>query len=204
MMRVLTISLVLSMIWGVEVRILPDIEVVDSYKMNKHRILWREIDSVTHTYNRACIYDLGDDGLFGTADDVPRTIFTNTGISASIDQNKIVYYDYVVRKIMLTHIPVIEPVEDKVVKVGEALKFKIMARDDDNDLLSFAEVDLPPGASLIDNGDNTATFSWEPDDSQVGLHKVIFSASDGNLVDTATVMIKVRGNLIKLKYPTRQ
>jgi len=51
--------------------------------------------------------------------------------------------------------------------------------------------DLPLGASFIDRGDNTGTFSWTPLSSQAGTYLVRIQGTAGALVETAYVRITV-------------
>ncbi len=59
--------------------------------------------------------------------------------------------------------PVLDPIGPQTGFEGQLLEFTITATDEDaGDVLSFSANNLPTGATLTDNGDRTATFSWRP------------------------------------------
>ncbi len=70
--------------------------------------------------------------------------------------------------------PIITPVSDKTVHVGETITFDMKAIDPDNDPLSWmARYDLHSpvsdvGASFVDHGNGTGTFSWTPKANYAG------------------------------------
>lgn len=66
-----------------------------------------------------------------------------------------------------------------VVNEEELLKIGLAAKDNDNDKLYFKSELTPKGASLIDNGDGTAVFTWVPKLNQQGIYSVIFLVDDG-------------------------
>ena len=74
--------------------------------------------------------------------------------------------------------PEFEPVDDQNANEGLLLEFTIEATDPNGDALRFEAANLPPGSSFIDNGDNTATFSWTPDFDQAGNFEVMFMVFD--------------------------
>lgn len=62
---------------------------------------------------------------------------------------------------------------------GESYQLTLAARDSNNDQLSFSAAGLPAGATLWDNTNNTAQFSWTPTAAQAGEHLAVFEVSDG-------------------------
>jgi len=85
--------------------------------------------------------------------------------------------------------PVLTPVENRTVSVGELLQFTVSAVDPDGDLLSYSVSNLPPGASF---NAATRTFSWKP--LSPGTYTSIqFRVSDGSLTDSDTITITVTG-----------
>ena len=75
---------------------------------------------------------------------------------------------------------------------GELLTFDISATDADNDLNLVFSISNLPGAQLINNEDNTATFSWTPHAYQTGEHIVEFKVRDSaGLEDSQDVTINV-------------
>lgn len=49
---------------------------------------------------------------------------------------------------------------------------------DQSSALSISGQNIPAGASLIDNGDGSASFTWRPDAAQTGRQKIIFFVND--------------------------
>ena len=90
--------------------------------------------------------------------------------------------------------PVLAPIGNKTVTLGNDLTFTVSASDDGqpNGTLTLTASNLPAGASFIDNGNGVGTFSW-PNASPVGSTITTFSASDGNLNDAETISITVVG-----------
>ncbi|GEM_PF-3453554 len=93
----------------------------------------------------------------------------------------------------IPHPPVLNPIGNKVADEGNRLTFKISATDADGDKLAFSAEYLPRGAVLMDNKDNTATFSWTPDYTQAGSYKVTFAVFDNSHgYDSEQITITVR------------
>lgn len=70
------------------------------------------------------------------------------------------------------------PAVDSVM-VGETSSFVVTAADPDGDAVTLFGSALPTGASFMDNGDNTGTFTWTPAANQVGDHVASFTGLDG-------------------------
>ncbi len=78
----------------------------------------------------------------------------------------------------------------KRVLAEELIQFKIQADDRDRyDTLVFSAENLPEGASF---NSETRLFSWTPKEDQVGIHRIVFSVSDGDQTDQETVSIIVQ------------
>ncbi|MBD3392049.1 MAG: tandem-95 repeat protein [Chitinivibrionales bacterium] len=71
------------------------------------------------------------------------------------------------------------------------LRFGVKATDSDGHALTLDAAGMPAGASFVDHGNDSGTFSWTPAYSDSGQHTVTFSASDGGLSDEETVTITV-------------
>jgi len=84
--------------------------------------------------------------------------------------------------------PVFEPISNKVVNKNETLTFTVAATDPDSDPITYSAWNLPEGATFVDQ-----TFSWTPNDGQVGIYNVTFVASDGKTQTTQTIIITVNG-----------
>ncbi len=80
---------------------------------------------------------------------------------------------------------------DQFVIEDNLLEFDVSATDPDGTIPSLSAQDLPSGASFVDNGDGSGTFSWTPTHTQEGEYDVTFTASDGDLEDTCVVHITV-------------
>ncbi|MDO8488533.1 MAG: putative Ig domain-containing protein [Candidatus Omnitrophota bacterium] len=72
------------------------------------------------------------------------------------------------------------------------LVMTISATDQNNDKLSFSATNLPEGATLTDNNNNTANLSWTPDSGQQGNYNVSLEVTDGLLPTIATLAIEVK------------
>lgn len=72
------------------------------------------------------------------------------------------------------------------------LSITISATDQNNDKLSFSATNLPEGATLTNNNNNTANFSWTPDNTQAGAHSVNFEVTDSLLSSDKLLVIDVK------------
>ncbi len=87
--------------------------------------------------------------------------------------------------------PVLAAIGSKSTTEGINLNFNISATDPDGTTPALTSSALPTGASFVDHGNGTATFSWTPNFVQAGAYNVTFRASDGTLIDTEIVAITV-------------
>ena len=88
--------------------------------------------------------------------------------------------------------PVVDAPDTRTVDEGELLTFTVTATDADSDTVGLSISNLPNGATFVDNGDNTGTFTWTPGDEQSGSYTVTFTGDDGNGgTDTETTRITV-------------
>jgi hypothetical protein len=78
-----------------------------------------------------------------------------------------------------------EPVE---VRIGGRVIFDIGADDPDEDVLEYLVGNLPKGAAF---DRHVRVFSWTPDRSQIGLHRILFSVNDGEHEDAHSAVVKV-------------
>jgi PKD repeat protein len=74
--------------------------------------------------------------------------------------------------------PALDPIGNRLLNDGETLSIVISASDPDGDNLAYTANGLPDGATLTDQGDGTALFSWTPLYTQAGNHIVEFVVSD--------------------------
>ncbi|HSG99325.1 MAG TPA: cation:dicarboxylase symporter family transporter, partial [candidate division Zixibacteria bacterium] len=76
-------------------------------------------------------------------------------------------------------------------KTGQTMTTRIVAPDISSALAVSAE-DLPAGATIIDNGDGSATFTWRPGGEQAGDATVTFFAVDaarGTITETVIINV---------------
>ncbi|GEM_PF-2839721 len=89
--------------------------------------------------------------------------------------------------------PTLLPLGQKKVSENQLLTFLVTATDPDvNDTLTLRASRLPSGATFVDNGNRTGTFSWRPASNQSGVYKsTFFTVSDGTASDTEFAYIIV-------------
>lgn len=105
---------------------------------------------------------------------------------------------YVVANFTNNPPPIVTPIDDKSVKLGEQVSFQVTAVDSPGETLTLTAENLPVGATFVDNGDGTGDFSWQPDLSQIGDHTITFTASDGIGQGSASMTISVTGYVLVL------
>ncbi|MFH1155319.1 MAG: chitobiase/beta-hexosaminidase C-terminal domain-containing protein [Pseudomonadota bacterium] len=87
--------------------------------------------------------------------------------------------------------PILQYIPDRSRQEGQQISFLVEASDPNGTLPSLGARNLPAGASFVDNGDGTGVFDWTPGVGQNGIYTVVFTASDGQLSDTAHVRITI-------------
>ncbi len=87
--------------------------------------------------------------------------------------------------------PVLTAIGPKSVTEGQLLTFIATASDPDQTTPALTAVNLPAGASFVDNSNGTGSFNFTPNFTQAGVYNVSFIASDGALADTEVVAITV-------------
>jgi hypothetical protein len=87
--------------------------------------------------------------------------------------------------------PVLAAIGAHTVTEGATLGFTVTATDVDGTTPSFSAEGLPTNATLVDNVNGSANFSFTPDFTQAGSYNVRFIASDGVLTDSELVVITV-------------
>lgn len=84
--------------------------------------------------------------------------------------------------------PYVDQTEAIRVRPGTTIRFPVLATDQDGDTIRYATKALPAGA-LFDSVNQS--FSWTPQEADVGLHSVIFTATDGSRGDSMLVQLAV-------------
>ncbi len=95
--------------------------------------------------------------------------------------------------------PVLSPIGDKRVMVGETLAFEVSATDPDEEPLTYSVMDVPVGARFTQG-----QFTWSPTEDQVGQHLVTFSVSDGTDITAETSTLTVDTYLVHRVHTTAQ
>ncbi len=94
--------------------------------------------------------------------------------------------------------PVMRQPFDRVVPVGTFVGFIVQATDPQNYPLAMISGALPTGATFVDNGGGVGSFNWTPGSAQTGNFPIQFTASDGQMSASKTVIITVSsGNLLQ-------
>lgn len=94
--------------------------------------------------------------------------------------------------------PTIDAIGDQTVQITEVLTFDVHASDPTGQPVTLSATDLPPGATFVDKGNGTGTFTWRPNISQTGEYAITFIASDGEGQGSQTVMVTVEGHAVVL------
>lgn len=84
--------------------------------------------------------------------------------------------------------PVFDPLLDKYTKVGKTLSFVVIARDPNNDPVTYSASNVPANANF---DSVTHSFTWSPQAGQEGAVEVTFTASDGTNTATKKIWISV-------------
>lgn len=90
--------------------------------------------------------------------------------------------------------PVLQAISNQYLLEGETVTLTVRADDPDGDNLAISVASRPIGATLVDNGDGTAIFSWKsdftgPNSSDGSPFEVTFLASDGH--STVSISSKI-------------
>lgn len=75
--------------------------------------------------------------------------------------------------------PVLAPIGDQRVRVGQMLSLDFTATDPDGDALAFSATGLPTGARFTDLHDGSAQLRWTPTPDQPGPVSVVIAVADG-------------------------
>ncbi|WP_300667632.1 fibronectin type III domain-containing protein [Desulfoluna sp.] len=85
--------------------------------------------------------------------------------------------------------PLLESTGARRVSAGDLVQFVLSAWDSDRgDSLRFSATGLPDGATFAPA---TRLFQWRPGPDDIGIHRMTFSVSDGDQVESETVAIVV-------------
>ncbi len=87
--------------------------------------------------------------------------------------------------------PVLDEIGSKGIASGNNLNFDITASDPNGTTPYFTVLNLPAGATFIDNNNGSATFNWNTTVVDEGYYSVTFFTSDGEFVDSEVVSITI-------------
>lgn len=87
--------------------------------------------------------------------------------------------------------PVLAAIGPRIGTEGILLTFGVSASDADGTIPTLSALNLPTGATFVDNLDGTGTFSWTPAFNAAGPYQVTFQASDGSALDEEIVDITI-------------
>lgn len=96
----------------------------------------------------------------------------------------------------INHPPILNPIGDKYVDVGQTIEFTISATDADGDQLEYGAAHLYPGMKL---NSGSGKFTWKP--SQTGDYPITFTVTDGKTEDSETIVINVNDGEIGKTEP---
>lgn len=96
--------------------------------------------------------------------------------------------------------PVLDPIGNQEVSVGDTLGLRVCASDPDGDLITLTAENIPGNATFVDSGNGSGSFTFTPIYSQSGIYDVIFVASDGNSADSELVQISVNSQVVSLVH----
>jgi hypothetical protein len=88
----------------------------------------------------------------------------------------------------LDRAPIPDAGGDRSVTAGQSLHFVVAASDADGDPVTLAATGLPAGAAFTAG---TGAVDWTPANADVGVHTLVFSASDGELTTTTVTRVTV-------------
>ena len=87
----------------------------------------------------------------------------------------------------LNNPPVITPIPDTTVTLGETFTYTVEAADPDGDILTYSLLGTPPAGMTIN--ENSGLISWTP--TTTGSFEVTVEVSDGKLSDIQSFSITV-------------
>jgi hypothetical protein len=63
---------------------------------------------------------------------------------------------------------------------GRPISFSVTATEAENRIVSLTASNLPPGATFVDNGNNSGILSWAPNEHHFGVYPITFAADNFN------------------------
>ena len=87
--------------------------------------------------------------------------------------------------------PKLSVINDKSVNEGSTLQFSVFATDNNGDNLVYS-IDNTSKAKGMKINSSTGAFSWQPTETQDGIHNVVVQVTDGKLSDSEEFSITVK------------
>ena len=87
--------------------------------------------------------------------------------------------------------PVLEFIPNRIVDVGKRISFVVHATNPDGTIPMMGADNLPDSAQFWDRGDGYGVFDWTPSQANIGPHRILFFASNGELRDSQNATITV-------------
>ncbi|MEQ8555063.1 MAG: fibronectin type III domain-containing protein [Cyclobacteriaceae bacterium] len=135
-----------------------------------------------------------DSGLFSNATYYYKILASNAGGDSTSQE---------ISAVTLNNLPVLDPVNDIVIKINTTLEIPLFAEDIDAESLNYNISNLPSFGSLDDYGDGTGLLTLSPLESDSGYYEnVVISIHDQNGgFDADTIAILVDNNNIPTLEP---
>ena len=90
--------------------------------------------------------------------------------------------------------PVLAPIGAQSTTENVLLTFGVSATDGDATIPTLTTLNLPAGASFVDNADGTGTFSWTPTFTDAGVYTMTFYANDVVTADVDSEQVTITVN----------
>ena len=94
--------------------------------------------------------------------------------------------------------PILNPIGPKSINEGVNLTFNDTATDADLTTPTLGAAPLPTGASFVDNGNGTGTFTWLPGFTQAGVYNITFWAKDAVTPDSVAEIVTITVNFVNV------
>ena len=94
----------------------------------------------------------------------------------------------------LPQAPVIQFIPDHITYEGGHVNFAVQATDPNRTVPTLSAALLPAGAALNLATPNQGIFSWSPNIGQAGIYPLTFTATDGTLMTSRSLSIRVNPN----------
>jgi len=87
--------------------------------------------------------------------------------------------------------PVLQFIPDRTTMETQRISFIVEATDANGTIPSLGALNLPAGATFVDQGNGVGIFDWAPTEGQAGSYPITYRASDGALSTSRTAIMHV-------------